>query len=165
MIIDKDILFNNIVNDILKNEEFISLKYEMHHGISRLDHSLSVAHLTFNICNFLNLKNISDITRAALLHDFFKDNEVGKHAFINHPLVAAKNAQKIFNINKIQKNIIESHMFPISKVLPRNIGSFIVSTADKIVAVKECTKYKVPLTIGAVFLFLINISFIKHINW
>ena len=165
MIINKEVQFNNIVNDILKNEEFIELKYEMHHGISRLDHSLSVAHLTYDICDFLNLKNTNDITRAALLHDFFKDSEVEKHSFINHPLVASKNAERNFNINKLQKNIIESHMFPISKVIPKSIGSYIVSIADKIVAIRECAKYKVPLTIGATFLFIINISFIRHINW
>ena len=164
MTMNKEVEFNNIVNDIIKNEEFIELKYELHHGLSRLDHSLSVAHLTYNICNIFNLRNTFSITRAALLHDFFKDSEVGKLAFVNHPMVASRNAMNNFNINKMQKNIIESHMFPISKTVPKSIGSHIVSIADKIVAIKECTKYKVPLTIGATFLFILNFS-IRQINW
>ena len=43
MKIKKQVEFNNIISDYLKNEEIIDLRYEYHHGISRLDHSLSVA--------------------------------------------------------------------------------------------------------------------------
>ena len=49
MTVNKEVEFNNIVNDILKKDEFIELKYEIHHGISRLQHSLSVAKLTYTI--------------------------------------------------------------------------------------------------------------------
>ena len=100
MSIDDEIEFNNIVNDILKNEEFIELKYEIHHGISRLDHSLSVAHLTYRIARFLRIKKYKEITRAALLHDFFKSIEVPENSFVKHPLVAAKNAKEVFEIDR-----------------------------------------------------------------
>ena len=70
MKIKKQIEFNNIISDILKNQEIIDLRYEFHHGISRLDHSLNVAKLTFNICKTFNIDTIKETTRAALLHDF-----------------------------------------------------------------------------------------------
>lgn len=162
MTINKEIEFNNIINDILKNEKFIELKYEIHHGISRLDHSLNVARLTYLVCKKLHIKNYQEITRAALLHDFFKKNEIDKNSFLNHPLKAVRNAKNSFDISKVQENIIASHMFPVTKVFPKYVGSWIVSISDKVVAVKECAKYKVPLTIGAAFLFCMNMFFIQR---
>lgn len=162
MSINKELEFNNIISDILKNEEFIELRYEIHHGMSRLDHSLSVARLTYNACKSLKMKNYKEVTRAALLHDFFKNDEVESHSFINHPAVALKNAKRNFELSNLQENIIASHMFPVAKVMPKCKESLIVSTADKIVAVKECAKYKIPLTIGATFLFFINFAIIQR---
>ena len=151
-----EVEFYNIVNDILKNDEFIELKYEDHHGITRMRHSLNVAKLTFKLCKRFNVKNIKDTTRAALLHDFFKTNEIKKCSFLEHPLLAANNAKRVFDINDFQSNIIKSHMYPMCKVFPKSRESYIVSIADKIVAIKECTRYKVPLTIGTAMLFFFN---------
>lgn len=162
MTIDKEVEFNNIISDILKNKEFIDLKYEIHHGISRLDHSLNVARVTYRICKRLHVKNYEEITRAALLHDFFKSIEVPEKSFLLHPLKAAENAKKNFEISKMQENIISAHMFPISKSMPKYVGSWIVSGADKAVAIYECTKYKAPLAIGATFLFCLNVCFIQR---
>lgn len=162
MTINKEVEFNNIINDILKNKEFIDLKYEIHHGISRLDHSLNVARLTYKMCKRLHVKNYIEITRAALLHDFFRTDDVPNKSFLNHPLKAVENSKKTFDISAFQENIIAAHMFPVSKTMPKYLGSWIVSSADKAVAIYECTKYKVPLTIGATFLFFINICFIQR---
>ncbi len=162
MTINREVEFNNIISDILKNKEFIDLKYEIHHGISRLDHSLNVARLTYKVCKRLHLRNYEEITRAALLHDFFKTTDVPKKCFLNHPLKALENAKNNFEISKFQENIIAAHMFPMSRTLPKHIGSWIVTGADKTVAVYECTKYKAPLTIGAAFLFCLNVCFIQR---
>ena len=88
MTINKEVEFNSIISDILKNKEFIDLKYEIHHGISRLDHSLNVARLTYKMCKRLHVKNYKEITRAALLHDFFRTEDVPDKCFLNHPLKA-----------------------------------------------------------------------------
>ena len=162
MTINKEVEFNNIISDILKNKEFIDLKYEIHHGISRLDHSLNVARLTYKICKRLHVKNYEEITRAALLHDFFRTEDVPEKCFLNHPLKAVENSKKNFEISDFQENIIAAHMFPVTKTIPKHVGSWIVSGADKAVAIYECTKYKVPLTIGAAFLFCMNICFIQR---
>ena len=162
MTINKEVEFNNIISDILKNKEFIDLKYEIHHGISRLDHSLNVARLTYKMCKRLHVKNYEEITRAALLHNFFRTEDVPKKCFLNHPLKAVENSKKNFEISDFQENIIAAHMFPVTKTIPKHVGSWIVSGADKAVAIYECTKYKVPLTIGAAFLFCMNICFIQR---
>lgn len=162
MTINKEVEFNNIISDILKNKEFIDLKYEIHHGISRLDHSLNVARLTYKMCKRLHVKNYEEITRAALLHDFFRTEDVPEKCFLNHPLKAVENSKKNFEISDFQENIIAAHMFPVTKNIPKHVGSWIVSGADKAVAIYECTKYKVPLTIGAAFLLCMNICFIQR---
>ena len=162
MTINKEVEFNNIISDILKNKEFIDLKYEIHHGISRLDHSLNVARLTYKMCKRLHVKNYEEITRAALLHDFFRTEDVPEKCFLNHPLKAVENSKKNFEISDFQENIIAAHMFPVTKTIPKHVGSWIVSGADKAVAIYECTKYKVPITIGAAFLFCMNICFIQR---
>lgn len=159
---NKELEFNTIVNDILKNEEFIELKYEIHHGISRLEHSLNVAKVTFKVCKMFRLKKCVETTRAALLHDFFKNREVDEKRFLNHPEKAAENAEKYFSINEFQKDIIKSHMFPVAKVFPKYKESWIVSGADKAIAIYECAKYKIPLTIGAALLFFMNFCMIQR---
>ncbi len=159
---ENELEFNNIIKDILKNDEFIELKYEIHHGISRLDHSLSVAKLTFDLAKKFRIDNYEEVTKAALLHDFFKNSDVSKNRFVNHPKKALENAKKYFSINKMQENIIVSHMFPVSKVLPKYKESYLVSLADKLIAIKECTKYKIPLQIGTTFLFFINFMIIQR---
>ena len=162
MSINKEIEFNTIVNDILKNEDFIELKYENHHGISRLDHSLNVAHLAYDMSKHFGVKKYKEITRAALLHDFFKSEDIYKNSFVTHPKVALKNAKNIFELDSMQENIIISHMFPMSPAIPKNSGSWIVTLSDKIVAIREVTKYKIPLTAGAILLFIFNFMCIQR---
>lgn len=162
MSINKELEFNNIISDILKNEAFIELRYEIHHGISRLEHSLNVAKLTFNACKKMGIKDYVDVTRAALLHDFFKSDEVTEKSFLNHPIKALENAKANFTLTEKQENIIISHMYPVSRVMPKYKESWLVSVADKVVAVKECAKYKLPLAIGTTFLFFINFAIIQR---
>ncbi|MBE6140931.1 MAG: HD domain-containing protein [Firmicutes bacterium] len=162
MTIKKEVEFNKIVNDILKNDKFIELKYELHHGISRLEHSLHVARITYLLCLKFKIKNYEEITRAALLHDFYKEEEIEKNSFLNHPNVACQNAIEFFNVNENQQNIIISHMFPLCRVLPKTKDSYIVSLADKLVALYECIKYKVPLQMGISLIFVLNFLCIQR---
>ncbi len=162
MILKKEVEFNTIVNDILKDEYFINLKYEIHHGISRMEHSIHVAKLSYLLCKFFHVKKMEQTTRAALLHDYFKTEEIKKNAFVNHPMKAAENAARVYHISDFERNIIESHMFPVVKVMPRSKESFIVSMADKMIAVYECLRYKVPLVMGSSFLYFLNFMIIPR---
>ena len=160
MKIKKQVEFNDIISDILKNEEIIDLRYEYHHGISRLDHSLSVAKLTFNMCKLFKVKKYEEIARAALLHDFYRTGE--DSSFRGHPTTAVNNAKRVFNINDMQADIIYNHMFPATFRLPKYKESWIVTTADKLMAIKECTRYKLPMQIGAMFIFFLNFMIIQR---
>ena len=99
----------------------------------------------YEISKKLNL-DYESATRAALLHDFFTDDEYGNLKGIAkgvvHPDIAYINAKGEFNINAIEENAIRSHMFPLNRTLPRYKESWILTAVDKTVALFECVAYK-----------------------
>ena len=133
-----------ITKDILLDEEFINLKNEYHHGnTNRYDHSVRVALNVYKFCKNKNVDVVS-VTRGALLHDFFIRSEIdgSMHDELTiHPRIAVSNAKLKFNINKLEEDIIRTHMFPITKERPKNLESLIVSIVDKQVSLKEGCKY------------------------
>ena len=136
---DNDYL--NIVNDILYNEDFKKIDNNIHHGLSRLDHSLRVSYYSYKISKFMSL-NYKETARAGLLHDFFMTGELSKKeqrisAFV-HPKKALENSNKIYSLSNREKNIIEAHMFPlVINKIPKYKESWLVSGVDKIVALYE----------------------------
>ncbi len=155
---DQKIEFNELISDIIKNLRFKKLKNEKHHGITRLDHSLNVAKVTYYFAKKLNMKNYKEITRAALLHDLFFNSEVdGEISLLKHPSVAAINAKKEFNIGDIEESMIKSHMFPLILKIPKNKESWLLVSTDKIVAAYEMLKYKLPLKAEIYYLLFINL--------
>ena len=135
MSLSKKMEFEIIVEDILNNDKFKSLSRELHHGISRYEHSLRVAKYSYNVATILHMKDYKEITRAALLHDFYDDVDLGNDTpyerLYTHPHMAVVNAKKYFELNETQENIIESHMFPMSKTLPKSKEAVLVSLMDK----------------------------------
>lgn len=138
--------FLEIIDDIIKNEEFKNLeKYKHHYIYTRHNHSLSVSYYSYLVCRFLHLDFIS-AARAGLLHDlFFYDCESPetrpKHHIKNHPKVALENAQNIFYLNKKEQDIILKHMWPITFSPPRYLESLVVTFVDKYCAFKEWCNY------------------------
>ncbi len=151
--------FDDIVADIINHPVFQELDSEMHHGISRYGHSYRVAKSTYRVAKKLHM-NYIDITRAALLHDFFFDQQLSSfnkaQTWCKHPFVALENAKKYFSINPRQENIIVSHMFPSCKVLPKYKESWLVTCVDKTVSFYEMYRYKASLVFGIWTMFLFN---------
>lgn len=156
--------FDQIVNDILINKKFNELKHELHHGISRYEHSMRVAKMSYRISKKCNL-DYERITRAALLHDFYTDEDTreynAKETLKKHPEIAAFNAKQFFDIDPVQENIIEAHMFPITKKIPKYAGSWVVTSADKLVATHEMYRYKAQMALGIWLIFIFNIITIQ----
>ena len=135
--------FNKIIKDIVTNEEFMKLQNEVHHSTTRFDHSLRVAYEVYTKLKD-KYPNYVEVTRAALLHDFFFDDDLSSSQndrLNNHPLIALENAKKYFDINELQENIILSHMYPLSYCLPRFKESWIVSLMDKKVTILEFKRF------------------------
>lgn len=152
--------FENIVEDILNKKEFQALDCELHHGISRYKHSVRVARSAYKISKKLHW-NYNDITRAALLHDFFLDEQLKQYntakTFYKHPEVALNNAQKYFSLTETQENAILSHMFPSCKVLPKYKESWLITLIDKGVSFYEMYRFKASLVLGIWTIFCFNI--------
>lgn len=115
-----------------------------HKGNTTFAHSVSVAALSYRIATRLHLSiNIDCLVRGAMLHDFYlyDTNTMPysdyRHAIV-HPILAVKNAEKYFDLNSRERNIILSHMWPIPGTpLPRCKEAWLVCMADKVCACRE----------------------------
>ena len=144
-----DISFDYISKNILKNRKFQIIARESHHGITRMEHSMRVAKYVYKISKKLNLDYVS-ATRAAILHDFFTNAEFGEnHGLIQgvvHPHIALQNAKGEFELNEIEENAIESHLYPLCCKMPKYKESWVLTLTDKIVAIYEYCSYKFSYT-------------------
>lgn len=137
-----------IVADIIEHPKFQKLRSIDHHGNGLYAHSVAVGYNSYRIAKKLGLDYVS-VARGALLHDFFfqswhNKEKTGKgfdrikemHGF-SHPKIALENARKYFDINDKEADMIVKHMFPLTIVPPRHRESWVVTTVDKGVAIKE----------------------------
>ena len=151
--------FCNLIDNIINNDNFKALDNELHHGISRYDHSIRVAKATYFVGKRLHLKKLDETVKAAVLHDYYLDKDLpefnAKEKLKEHPIAACENAIRDFDVNSFQQNIIKTHMFPICKEMPKYKESLLVSTMDKCVAAYEMYKFKFSLifTVWALFIF------------
>lgn len=140
-------LFVQVSKEILNHNNYLILKEHIQHGkTSVYEHSYNVAYTCY--LKNKNKKNIDlvSLIRGALLHDYFrydwhesrkKTSRKGLHGF-KHPLIALINAKKDFTLNKKEKNIIRSHMWPLTLFhIPLCKEAWIVCYYDKIISFKE----------------------------
>lgn len=130
--------------EILKSENMQKEKKFIQHGnISVFDHSVAVAIECLKIAHRLGIPvDQKTLIRGALLHDYFlydwheSDKSHRLHGF-THAKKALVNAEKEYELNKIEKNMIYCHMFPLNLRIPKYRESIILTIADKMVAIKE----------------------------
>lgn len=133
------------IKDIINSSELESLKLITHHiYTTRFQHCLNVSYHNYLICSFLGL-DAKSAARAGLLHDLFyyDRKEYNKHKkSISHSrfhsLVALENASKLTEINDVERDIIENHMFPSTRQLPKHKEAYVIVIVDKYCAVLEC---------------------------
>lgn len=159
---DKEYLF--YISDILDNDEFKKLNDINHHGITRYSHSIRVSYYSYKLAKLFKL-NYETTARAGLLHDFFlsDENRTWAERFTStftHPKTALEMAGKHFDLDDMSKNIIEAHMFPVYKKIPKYSESWIVSSVDKVSAVYEFSK-----TLSSRFAYAANIFILLFINY
>ena len=142
--------FFHAVGDIYATPEFQSTgRFIQHANITLKQHMMSVAYLSYLITKKKNLDHIS-AARAAMVHDlvYYDWHEAGDgthrlHGY-RHPGFALKNAEKIFPLSPLQKNIIHRHMWPLTPIPPKYRESWCVCLADKYCAVNEILIKKIP---------------------
>ena len=133
--------------DMLNNKHIQHMKeYKQHGDISTYDHSVNVLNVAYAWAKRYKFtdEQIHNIIVGAMLHDFYlydwhtgRIRSDGIHGFI-HPKKALKNANKLFKLNAKQKNIIKSHMFPMTLLsAPKCKEAWVVMMADKYCAIIE----------------------------
>ena len=140
--------FINIIHDLIENNTVQKMKdYKQHYETTCFDHCLIASYYCYKICKKIGLDYIS-CSRAAMLHDLFlydwrlpkKDRvEKGMHAF-THGLRALNNANKTFELNEIEKDMILHHMWPVTIIPPKTKEGFLLTLIDKYCAMIEIKK-------------------------
>jgi len=132
------------IKDIIECDELARLKNITHHiSTTRFQHCLNVSYHNYVICKKLGLDSTS-AARAGLLHDLFyydrkKYNKSGKqisHSLF-HSLLALDNAEKLIEINDCERDIIEKHMWPVTRKRPKYKEGYVIVIVDKYCAVLE----------------------------
>ena len=156
-IMNKNKEYWQLTKDIEEIPEFQKLKEETHHLLcSRYDHCQTVAVWSFRIAKLFKL-DVRSTTRAALVHDWFYDyDEKHVSTLVKHPQMAYTIAREYIGLNEKEQNIIQSHMWPLGKTLPKYKESWLVTTIDKIVSLGEYG-YKFKTTIAACTLIFLSL--------
>lgn len=143
----KFMLYVMQIKKYVKIQKMLS-KYIQHGKTNVYIHSRNVAYVSFMIARFCERKFNSRIDYdvlvvGAMFHDFFlydwhsKDGHPRLHGF-HHPQIASMNAQKFYDINDETKEIIESHMWPLTITkFPKSLEAKIVCIADKFCSTRE----------------------------
>ena len=129
--------------DVLENRDMQALRTFPQHGtVSRYEHCLAVCYIALRLADKWRVRvDRRSMVRGALLHDFFMYNWNDPasmrplHGF-THAREALCNAQKQFELNEIERDVIKSTCSR-STSLPRYRETALVSAADKISAVLE----------------------------
>ena len=136
--------------DILISENFRKTQGHIQHGTMTVhNHCMDVARYSLILNKKLGIGcNKHDLIRGALLHDYFLYDWHDKaylsqrkrlHGF-HHPMTALQNAEKEYQLNDIQREIIKKHMWPLSVVPPVCREAWVVTAADKYCSVMETVR-------------------------
>jgi len=130
------------VRDLIHQPSVRSMEHFIQHAdVSCFEHSLFVSYYSFLVCRKLGM-DIRSAARGALLHDFFlydwheKGDRKGLHGF-THPKTALDNANRYFELNETEQNIIRTHMWPLGLPVPLYPESWVVWLVDKCCTLAE----------------------------
>lgn len=130
-------LFVHWTQDLLCDPLVESMKNYRHHGDTNTHfHSVYVAYRVLRMCVRLGVENKREIVRASLLHDFYlyewyTEKHDENHIFY-HPKESVRNIEAHFGaLSPMQRNMILSHMFPLTREMPACTGAWLLTAADK----------------------------------
>lgn len=143
---EKDTEFQNIVKELIENETVLEMKnYMQHCDTDCFEHCYTASYYSYRLCKKLKL-DYKSAARAAMLHDLFlydwrvKNDRTGLHAF-THPQTACDNAERLFELNEKEKDIIKKHMWPVTVVPPKYKEGYVLTLVDKYCAIEETADY------------------------
>jgi uncharacterized protein len=145
----KELIVNSYydcVKDIIGCQQVQELRSITHHiSTTRFQHCVNVSYYSYMVCRKFNL-NARSAARAGLLHDLFyydrkqynseKTKGQASHSE-NHAMLACANAAEITKISKLERDMIEKHMWPVTRPMPKYKETYIITIIDKYCAVLE----------------------------
>ena len=168
--------FDFLIKDILEDEHFLATKKDLHHGTSKYEHCLRVSKLSYKLSKIF--KADSKVSaRAGLLHDFFfgTRKEKPENSYLRHPVTAADNAKKYFNVSDIEAEAIKTHMFhqvvlkklfpfinyqekaSIKEFKPKSKEGWIICASDLLVSIIECERFQFTYAANVALILIFNI--------
>lgn len=138
--------FFDCIKDLVVHPKVQEMKLYPHHcKASCFQHCMNVAYYNFQICRFFGL-NARAAARAGMIHDLFlydwhtHAKETGNFFHgVTHPKAALKNAMKYFDLSPVEKDIILSHMFPVTPIPPKTKEGWVITLTDKYCGMCEIT--------------------------
>ena len=128
-----------ILRGIADDPHALEMQQFIQHGtVTTYEHCLRVTRIAYwlNLHWHCHADEVS-LVRGAFLHDFYLydwhncSNITHWHGF-KHPLIARYNADAVFQLNNKERNIIQTHMWPLTITqLPRCREAYLVCLADK----------------------------------
>ena len=135
--------YRTVIHQLLLTETVQKMHRHAHHGsLSCFEHSVFVSYIAFRIARRVGMDTHA-AARAGLLHDLYLYNPaiMGMRQCFFHPLAAFENAKNLCpDLSEKEGNAIRSHMFPLSKELPRSRVALVVNLADKFCATVEALR-------------------------
>ena len=115
------------ISDIIGSKQVQELKSITHHiSTTRFQHCVNVSYYSYIVCRVLKL-NARSAARAGLLHDlFYYDRK-------------EYNSEKIKGqaSHSLERDMIEKHMWPMTRPMPKYKETYIITIIDKYCAVLE----------------------------
>ena len=145
---ESDVFFEETAREVVGQARYDEMKkWISHSDVTVYQHCIKVARTADRLAERLGVDCYRRaLIRGALLHDYYlydwHDPNKGFrwHGFKHHRF-ALLNAERDFVLSKKERNIIRTHMFPLTFwEIPRCREAWLVTLADKIVATKETLK-------------------------
>ena len=135
--------FTYQISDLLLAPEVQALRTWSHHQkVTRYEHALLVAQLSYRVARNLGWDQRA-AARCGMLHDLYPGETQcsGPGSFLrhawDHPGRAVRNAGQVTELTEKERNIIESHMWPMCRTLPRSREAWLVNLVDTFVAAAD----------------------------
>ncbi len=135
--------FDQLIHEVSMHPQAQEMKDYIQHGkISTYDHCMDVAKWSYRLNKTFHVgSDEKQLVRGAFLHDFYlydwHDHQGRWHGY-KHPHIAKENASRFFSLTKKEKNIIQSHMWPLTLFhFPKSREAVLVCVADKICSTNE----------------------------
>lgn len=132
-------VFPQCIGDLLASDQVMEMNRFISHGrTSTLEHCCAVTYFSMRLYRMLHLRvDEQSLLRGAFLHDFYLYDwhipVAGRklHGF-SHPMAALSNARTHFSINRLEADVIKTHMWPLTlRSMPKYRESVLVCIVDK----------------------------------